>query len=82
MIKDPESQECPMCAERVKKEALKCKHCGEDITADLPEAGGHVEPVAGSVAGSVVGGIFRVFWFLFKFIAILFLILICIIIFF
>ena len=69
---------CPFCAEEVKKEALKCKHCGEDITADLPEAGGHVEPVV----GSVVGGIFSVFWGLFKFIAILLLILVCIIIFF
>ena len=68
---------CPFCAEEVKKEALKCKHCKEDITADLPEAGGHVEPVV----GSVVDGIGSAIWGLFKFIAIVLLILVCIILF-
>ena len=74
MIKDPESQECPMCAERVKKEALKCKHCGEDFSAHNSGALGHVE--------TVVDGIGSAFWGLFKFIAILLLIVVCIFIFF
>ena len=69
MIKDPESQECPMCAERVKKEALKCKHCGEDFSAHNSGALGHAE--------TVVDGIGSAIWGLFKFIAIVLLILVC-----
>jgi hypothetical protein len=26
------SKECPHCAERIKKHAIKCKHCGEILT--------------------------------------------------
>ncbi len=35
------TKKCPMCAEMVKSEALKCKHCGHmfDDIQDKPESG-------------------------------------------
>lgn len=29
----PSTAKCPFCAEKVNVEAIKCKHCGSDITA-------------------------------------------------
>lgn len=28
-------RKCPFCAEAVRKEAVKCKHCGSDLTANV-----------------------------------------------
>jgi hypothetical protein len=33
----PDERECPFCAEWIKSEAIKCKHCGSDLS-DAPAA--------------------------------------------
>lgn len=49
---DDEHKKCPACAEWVKREAVKCKHCGEQLLpATTPAArGGAVAPSPGSEA--------------------------------
>lgn len=32
---DSEQKNCPFCAEKIKKEALKCKHCGESLPQQI-----------------------------------------------
>lgn len=32
-----EFRKCPFCAEVIKAEAVRCKHCGSDISASVPQ---------------------------------------------
>lgn len=35
LLSSAPSKKCPKCAETVKPEALKCKHCGHEFLVDL-----------------------------------------------
>lgn len=35
-ISDGDLRKCPACAELVKREAIKCKHCGSDLKPEDP----------------------------------------------
>ncbi len=48
-ILDGTAKKCPMCAELVKPEAIRCKHCGADLT---PEPA----PSADEIAATRYGG--------------------------
>lgn len=45
-------KKCPYCAEMVKSEAIKCKHCGADIKPEPTSAVKHNERVACSNCGA------------------------------
>lgn len=34
-------KKCPFCAEPIRKEAIKCKHCGSDLSARIEEETSH-----------------------------------------
>ena len=34
VIMESNDVDCPMCAEKIKRAARKCKHCGSDVKAD------------------------------------------------
>ncbi|MCR2796199.1 zinc ribbon domain-containing protein [Enterobacter kobei] len=36
LIENDGMKKCPFCAEIIKSEAIKCKHCGSDLAADSP----------------------------------------------
>jgi len=59
---DGEHRKCPACAEWVKREAVKCKHCGELLLPAGESAAatnaGFVAPAPGSVAFGLVLGRF------------------------
>lgn len=35
IMENSTTKTCPFCAEIIKKEAVKCKHCGSDLTAKI-----------------------------------------------
>lgn len=63
-------RKCPYCAELVRREAIRCRHCQADITPLLPEPIGE-EPVSvpfyymldpSILAGLAVGGLLVGWW--------------------
>jgi len=38
VVLDSDEVKCPYCAELVKREAVKCKHCGSDLTTHLQDS--------------------------------------------
>ena len=53
MKKDPNSEICPMCQEKVQKAARKCPHCGENLVGLLGRV--HKEAVAEKSFGCMWG---------------------------
>ena len=55
-------KKCPYCAEEIQQEAIKCKHCGENLTTKHQDTLGQVEDVGNKTLGCV-GGILKFFVF-------------------
>lgn len=53
-----EHKKCPFCAEWIKAEAVKCKHCGEELPSEEDE---HLPAWFTLIALAMVG--FLVAWF-------------------
>ena len=57
-------KKCPYCAEEIQDVAIKCKHCGENLTTEHQGALGQVEDVGNNLLGCVGGLMKFVGWFL------------------
>jgi hypothetical protein len=48
VVAEPEYVTCPECAERVRRAAKKCRHCGATLPEVLPKAGWYPDPTGDS----------------------------------
>ncbi|MCX5817807.1 MAG: zinc ribbon domain-containing protein [Proteobacteria bacterium] len=54
-------KKCPFCAEIVKIEAVKCKHCGSELPRNPINQSNNIYDAAGAALGNAAGKVWRKF---------------------